>query len=244
MFRRRLHLVFVALGALGLSAGACGGTTAARPDGGGAAGMGGAAGAGGSAGAATTGLVLDLRPLALPPLTGGGASLAAGALWIKQIEIDSDQGGSSQMRVNGLAFDASQPDLLVPVPGAPPALYSLIRITIAKADTGGDWPDEFDGQALSASASGTLASGRAFEIDDDQNGSVDLRVAPAELTPGGSLVALVQVDLSSWLTGLSIDDGSGSTAPIVIGPGGGSGVLDGFTANVLAAFRGSFVAPQ
>ena len=52
MFRRRLHLVFVALGALGLSAGACGGTTAARPDGGGAAGMGGAAGAGGSAGGA------------------------------------------------------------------------------------------------------------------------------------------------------------------------------------------------
>ena len=242
MFRCRLHGLFLAFA---LSAGACGSMTAAQPDGGGSGGNGGAAGAGGGAGdasTATSGLVIDLRPLAPLPLASAGTSLNAGALWIKQIEIDSDQGGSSQMRVNGLAFDATQSDLIVPVPSAPPGLYSLIRITIAKADTGGDWPGEFGGQALSASASGTLATGRAFQIADDQNGSVDLRVAPAQLAPGGTLRALVQVDLSAWLTGLSIDDGSGSSAPIVVGPGGGNDLLDAFTANVLASFRGSFVA--
>jgi hypothetical protein len=190
--------------------------------------------------APSTGLFVEIRATAPLPITSNGASIATAALWIQRVEVDGDQGGYSQSRAEGIAFDAGQ-DVIIPLPAAPPGLYSLIRVTIAPADTGAGWPTGFGGQQLAARATGTVG-GRSFEVDDDQNGSVDLHVTPAQLAPGGALTALIQIDVSSWLSGVALDNGT-TTGPIVIGPSTSGNPLDGFTSNVLASLSGSLVAP-
>jgi hypothetical protein len=227
-------LIVAMLAMLAITSQGCGGA-AASPDGG-------RGGTGGTPadGAATSGLTVEIRALAPPPIGSNGASISTAALWFQRIEIDGDQGsGSDQMRVQGVGFDAGS-DLKVTLPSAPPGLYSLIRVTIAPADTGAGWPQGFEGKQLSACATGTVA-GRTFEIDDDQGNSVDLHVTPATLAPGGSLTALIEVDVSSWLSALSLDtSGSG---PIVVNHDDGSDALDLFTSNIQASLRGSLVTP-
>jgi hypothetical protein len=222
------------LAVLVLAGQGCGGS-AASPDGG--------AGATGGAppdGAAISGLTFEIRAVAPPPIGSNGASISTAAVWFQRIEIDGDQGsGSDQMRIEGVGFDAGS-DLKVTLPSAPPGLYSLIRVTIAPADTGAGWPQGFEGKQLAACATGTVA-GRTFEIDDDQGNSVDLHVAPATLAPGGWLTALIEVDVSSWLSALSL--GTGGSGPIVVNHDDGGNVLDLFTSNIQASLRGSLVTP-
>ena len=191
-------------------------------------------------GGAGAGLTVEIRGTSSLPVTSDGASIGTAAIWFQRIEVDGDQGGGSdQTRAEGVGVDIGS-DVKVTLPSAPPGLYSLIRVTIAQADTGAGWPEGLAGQQLAARATGTL-SGRTFEIDDDQNGSIDLRVTPATLAPGGSLTALIQVDVSSWLTGLSLD--TSGTAPIVVNHDSSGDALNAFTTNVTASLRGSLVTP-
>lgn len=196
-------------------------------------------------GASGRGVVVALRGIdgesaAALPVLSAGARVETAAVWFKRIEIVSDQGGSGSTQVLSQGFDVGAVTSLS-FPDAVPGLYSLARVDIAAADHGSTaLPSGFGGNILSARATGHLPSGRAFDISTDQGLSADLRPgSPVELLPGTRLVVTVDMDVSRWLQGLSLDEG-GDAAPLVIGPESHGDLVDAFSTNVLASLRVGF----
>jgi len=227
-------------------AGGAGGVVA--PDGGagglGVGGVGGAGGAGvgGQPDPGSHGLIVSIRgadrsPAAeLPVTTSEGATIEHAALWLSSVVLGTDAKlGGTQFRSLGIDVGT---DVELSFPDAAIGLYSLAAVDIGPVDLGATaLPAGFQGQVLSARVTGHLASGRAFDISAAQTGSVDLRSATqGDLRPGMQLQMTIEIDVSTWLHGISFESGN-DTEPFIAGPESHGDVVDAFSANVLGSLQ-------